>query len=226
MPAHSACTLTGDFGLPLFYEEGGHPALVDTALILAGGESRRFGRPKAMVDVRGKPMVQRVADAVTPLAEELVVSVASGEMAEAMGPLLPEAIFAVDRRFRQGPIEGFIRGFGAAHGERVLVAPCDAPLLRAGLYRLLIDSLGDREASVPKFDVLDPVRAVYRRVAVLRVFASTTEALPSPSSLVDHLDATFVGPDRLRSADPELESFLDVNREEDLAAVIARLRPG
>src|SRR2546428_183276 len=39
---------------------------VDTALILAGGSSTRFRAPKALVEVAGKPMVQRVFEAGPP----------------------------------------------------------------------------------------------------------------------------------------------------------------
>ena len=46
---------------------------VDTALILAGGSSTRFGAPKALVDVAGKPMVQRVFEALSPFADEVIV---------------------------------------------------------------------------------------------------------------------------------------------------------
>src|SRR5438309_1439105 len=49
---------------------------VDTALILAGGSSTRFRAPKALVDVAGKPMVQRVFEAVSPFAGEVIVSIA------------------------------------------------------------------------------------------------------------------------------------------------------
>ena len=197
---------------------------METALILAGGESARFGRPKAFVDVGGKSMVRRVADAIAPLAGEIVVSVATGEMAEALRSVLPGPLLAVDRQHGRGPIEGIARGFEIAHGDRILVAPCDAPLLRTQVYRLLLGALGDHEASVPMFDVFDPVRAVYRKAAVLRVLAAPKTPLPSPSSMVDRLDAVFVGAARLRTVDPRLDSFLDVNRESDLAEVLVRLK--
>lgn len=172
------------------------------------------------------PLVRRVVGALEPLASETIVSVSNRAMREAIRRLLPDVRFAVDRRPGRGPIEGLASGFRKAHGTRVLVAPCDAPLIRGDLYRLLLESLGRHEAAVPKFDVVDPVRAVYGHAAVLRVLASAKDSLPSPSSLVDRLDAVFLGPDQLRTADPELESFIDVNREEDLARVLEKLTSG
>ena len=190
--------------------------------MLAGGESRRFGRPKALVDVGGKPMVRRVVDAIGPLAGELVVSVATSEMVSALQPILPEAAFSIDRRSDRGPIEGFRGGFDVAIGDRVLVAPCDAPLLRPELYRLFLRSLGRHECVVSKFDVFDPLRAIYRRPVVTRILRSD-ESIASPSALVDRLRPRFVDPDRIRAVDPDLSSFLDVNTQGDLDEVLARL---
>lgn len=198
------------------------PLSLDTLLILAGGQSSRFGRPKALVDIAGKPMVRRVFDSVGSLAAEVVVSVADSRMAENLAEALPGAVFAVDRRRAMGPIEGILRGFEMAQGERILVAPCDAPLIRPGLYRLLLDSLGDREAAVPRFDVLDPVRAVYRKAAVMRVL-DRSPSVPSPSALVDRLRTVFVAPDRIRGVDPDLSSFFDVNTRDDLAEALRRV---
>lgn len=197
---------------------------MDTALILAGGASTRLGRPKALEVVAGKTIVERVVEAVAPFASEVVVAVAGAPMAETLRPLIPAAAFVIDRRRGRGPIEGIMRGIEVARGERLLVAPCDAPLLRAGLYHLLLTSLGAHEAAVPKLDVFDPVRAVYRAVALRRIFSEAKTALPSPSSLVDRLDAVFVLEDKLRSVDPRLDSFLDVNDPSDLEEVFARLK--
>ena len=195
---------------------------VDTALVLAGGESKRFGRPKALLDVGGTPMVRRVVDAIGPLAGELVVSVATSEMVSALRPILPEAAFSIDGRSERGPIEGFRRGFDVAQGDRVLVAPCDAPLLQPGLYRLFLRSLGRHECVVSKFDVFDPLRAIYRRRVATRILRSD-ESIASPSALVDRLRCCFVDADRIRAVDPDLASYLDVNTQADLDEVLARL---
>ena len=199
-----------------------HP--VDTALILAGGSSRRLGRPKALEVVAGKTIVERAVEAVTPFAGELIVSIADTPMAETLQHLFPTAAFVIDRRPGKGPIEGIIRGTEVARGERLLVAPCDAPLLRPELYRLLLASLGAHDAAVPKLDVFDPVRAVYRVASVRRLLSGRKSPLPSPSSLVDRLDAVFVLEDQLRTVDPRLDSFLDVNDASDLETALTRLR--
>ena len=175
-----------------------------------------------MLDIGGVPMIRRVADVMVTLAEEILVSVANAEMGAALRSVVPEAAFVVDRRGGQGPIEGFRCGFEGARGDRVLVAPCDAPLLQPALFRLLLDSIGERDTAVPRFDVIDPVRAVYRRKVVLDALASHTD-VPSPSALVDRLDAVFVDPPRLRLVDPDISSFLDINSQEDLEDVVRKI---
>jgi molybdenum cofactor guanylyltransferase len=190
-----------------------------SALILAGGESKRFGRPKALVEIAGRPLLAHVADAIASLADETIVSVADTNMEKPLRSILPRATFAYDMKAGRGPIEGFRRGSLAARGEILLVAPCDAPFLRPELYRLLLDVLGEHDAAVPKLAAIDPVRAVFRRDRLLEVF-STLPDLPSPSALADRLDSVFVRQDRLRTADPDLVSFFDVNTPRDLDQAI------
>src|SRR3989442_11955121 len=128
------------------------PGSVGTALLLAGGSSRCSGGRKALEAVAGTTIVERVVEAVAPFAAELVVSIAEAPMAETLRRLIPTAAFVIDRRRGKGPIEGIIRGIEVARGERLLVAPCDAPLLRPELYRLLLASLGAPASPVPKLD--------------------------------------------------------------------------
>ena len=193
-----------------------------SALILAGGASRRFGSPKALASFRGRAMIEWVAEAVRPVADELLVSVADAAQSEAIHERLPDARFVTDARRDRGPIEGLDRGLRAARGDLVLVAPCDAPLLRTDLYVRFLERIGSHEAAVPRPEAIDPVRAAYRRTAAVRVLDREGLGVPSPSALVDRLDAVFLAEGELRSVDPELVSFLDVNSLEELARVEAR----
>src|SRR2546425_4723747 len=100
---------------------------VDTALILAGGSSTRFRAPKALVDVAGKPMVQRVFEAVSPFAGEAIVSIADSSMADALRRFLSRAEYAVDERRGMCPIEGIRPGVPIAPRVSVLSAPPEVP---------------------------------------------------------------------------------------------------
>jgi len=193
-----------------------------SALILAGGASTRFGRPKASIELAGRPLISHVAHVLEPLADEIIVSVADPQIEGAIRSFLPNVVFARDDRPGSGPIEGFRQGFRAARGEVLLVAPCDAPLLRLQVYQLLLEVLGDYDAAVPKLNAVDPVRAVYRRARVLEVLDADSH-VPSPSALVDRLLARFVGADQIREVDPGLASFLDVNTPEELRQMLQRM---
>jgi molybdopterin-guanine dinucleotide biosynthesis protein A len=169
-------------------------------------------------------MIRRVVEAMAPLAGELLVSVADETAAEAMRSVIPGVTFVSDRRRGIGPVEGLRRGAEVAHGDRLLVAPCDAPLLRTDLFRLLREVLGNHQAAVPRLEVFDPVRAVYRTSAVRGLLAKQEGGPPSPSAVVDRLDAVFVETEQLRSVDPRLDSFFDVNTSGDLDEVVRRMR--
>lgn len=195
-----------------------------TGLILAGGSSRRFGEPKPLARFEGRPMLRWVADALASRCDEILLSIRATDEAWPFQEAVPAARVVRDATGDRGPIEGLERGFAAARGEVVLVAPCDAPLLRPALYGGLLASLGAHEAAVPRHEAMDPVRAVYRREAALR--ALRDPGIVSPSALVDHLDAVFLEGDALRAVDPGLASFMDVNRPEDLEPARRLARPG
>lgn len=160
-------------------------------------------------------MIRRVADVLLQKAEELVVSTTNAKQTRELSEVLPEATFARDRRQDRGPIEGLWRGLEAARGDLVLVAPCDAPFLGTGLYDVLLRVLGNHDAAVPRLEVMDPLRAVYRKEAPLRTLRMDRGGISSPSALVDRLDVRFVDRASLRRVDSRLASFMDVNTLED-----------
>ena len=187
-----------------------------SGLILAGGTSSRFRGTKALALLRGRPLVRWVGDALKPFCGELIVSIGVKDEAGRFREALPEALLIQDQRGDRGPIEGLHRGCAAARGDIVLVAPSDAPLLRPALYEGLLSILRDHDAAAPRIDVLDPVRAVYRRQAVLRILKEEGNRIRSPSGLVDRLDTALLQGAALIHADPTLASFIDVNRRSDL----------
>jgi molybdopterin-guanine dinucleotide biosynthesis protein A len=115
--------------------------------ILAGGDSRRMGRDKALVPVEGAPMAARVAEALRACGAEPVVLVgARQEVCERLG-----IVSLADRWPGAGPLGGIatalldaplgVLGSHATHDRVVVVASCDQPDLTGEALARLVRAL-------------------------------------------------------------------------------------
>ncbi len=195
------------------------PATSTTAaIVLAGGASRRFGTDKTRVAVDGVPMLERVVDVVRPLVDQVVV----------VGPWAPPDVgHLVESEAHQGPLAGMAIGLRTVSAPHALVLAADHPRIRPQLLELLLERAHLGDAVVPTGpDGAQPLVAVYDR----RVLAPVEELLDSGErrlmALLDAIDTVWLRPDDWARVDPGGESFVDVDRPEDLAALERRLGPG
>jgi len=110
-----------------------------TGLILAGGQSSRFGPDKARFRVDGVPMIRHVYAVVAPVSAAVLVSVATSDTRYP----LPRAVrYVVDRRDRGGPLAGLESGLLAAHTPWIVAVACDMPGLTTETLQALLDHRG------------------------------------------------------------------------------------
>ena len=142
-------------------------------IVLCGGESKRMRRPKALLEVGGIPMLTRVCEAVSEVAEIVVVVSARGQGL----PALPSACRRVDDEQEQkGPLSGLstgIRTLGRSCGHTFVVG-CDYPFLTGAYLRALLGHSGEADVTVAASDQPQPLCAWYR-----------TECLVKASDLVE-----------------------------------------
>jgi molybdopterin-guanine dinucleotide biosynthesis protein A len=100
--------------------------------LLVGGESRRFGSPKALAVWRGRSFAERVASSLAAAAPELVL-LGDGPVPEPLAGL-PRIADAPGLR---GPLAGILGALAARPGCALLVAGCDQPLLTPAALRWL-----------------------------------------------------------------------------------------
>jgi len=95
------------------------------AVILAAGESRRMGRPKLLLRIKGKRMIEWVVDSFKSVVDELVVVL--GHDPESLVPTLEElgTRWVVNENYREGMVSSFKKGL-----ERL--KNCDAVFLALG----------------------------------------------------------------------------------------------
>jgi molybdopterin-guanine dinucleotide biosynthesis protein A len=179
-----------------------------SAIVLAGGRSRRMGVDKASVRIGGRRLLDRVLSVVTGLFDDVVV-VGRAEWTDAPGAVR----FAEDDFPGRGPLGGLYTGLGLVAHERALVMGCDMPFITAEALRELVSHDGEADATVARTDGCpQPLLAVYdRRVrpVVGRLFTSDDRSLMNLLSTisVEYVDLADAGaclgvntPEELREA--------------------------
>ncbi|NBC16337.1 MAG: NTP transferase domain-containing protein, partial [Bacteroidetes bacterium] len=134
-----------------------------SGLILAGGQSTRFGMDKARFVIDGAPMIRHVYDVVYPFCSEVLVSVAE---AGAAYPLPGSVRYVTDQRENAGPLAGLEAGLLATSTPWLLVVACDLPFVTPGLLkRLLSHRTPTAKAVVPTTPDgrIHPLCAIYHR---------------------------------------------------------------
>ncbi|MGA9140111.1 MAG: molybdenum cofactor guanylyltransferase [Methanocella sp.] len=194
-----------------------------SGIILAGGRSTRFGGgEKSLKPVNGQPMICHVREAIRPLVDEIVVSVRDEQQRDRVYPYLIDGnnAFAYDELRDIGPLAGVLQSLKAAHGEYVVVVACDMPLVNTRAIELLFEKAQGHDAAVPlgHDGFLEPLHAVYRREPMIRAVEESIRKgerrIAAPLKYLK--DVVYVPVDQIRTVDPELKTFLNVNRAEDL----------
>jgi molybdenum cofactor guanylyltransferase len=130
-----------------------------SAIILAGGQSRRMGRDKALIEFQGKPLIAHVIDALHELTSDVVVIANRSEL---YGPFGARVVADYDPPC--GPLGGIAAGLRAVSHELAVVVACDMPFLNVKLLRWLIDLAEGYDAVVPQTgEEFEPLHAAYRR---------------------------------------------------------------
>ncbi|OPY28241.1 MAG: molybdopterin-guanine dinucleotide biosynthesis protein MobA [Methanocella sp. PtaU1.Bin125] len=194
-----------------------------SGIILAGGRSTRFGGgEKSLRPVNGRPMICHVREAIAPLVDEIIVSVRDEEQRNRVFPYLIDGhnVFVYDELRDIGPLAGVLPSLKAARGEYVVIVACDMPLVNTRVIELLFEKAKGHEAAVPVGNdgFIEPLHAVYRREPMVRaVETAVSKGERRIAAPLKHLrDVVYVTSDEIRIIDPELKTFLNVNRAEDL----------
>lgn len=186
---------------------------VGSAVVLAGGRSRRMGRPKALLPFGGQPLILHVVRRIRSLFPDIVVAAAP----EQELPELPAALVCDEVAYR-GPVGGMCRGLRACKGAGAFVTSCDLPFLNLSLVSHLASRLPGHDVVAPYWKGrLQPLHAVYRRGVLPLLEQQLRRGELRPVSLYDKVRTLEVDEDEVRAFDPEGLSFFNVNTPDDYA---------
>jgi molybdopterin-guanine dinucleotide biosynthesis protein A len=118
-------------------------------ILLAGGQSRRFGSPKAFAVRQNRYFYEWAYQALTSVSEQVII-VTYRELMERF-PSHLEVITDHEQFVGKGPLAGIYTAMKHIEGEQYIVLPCDMPLITAEISMNLLNET-DR-CFIQNFDV-------------------------------------------------------------------------
>jgi len=208
-----------------FLSYGEEKLLCKSAIILAGGESRRFGEDKGTVNLAGKPLINWVVDSVRQMVNEIVVVTCCRERIAKYAELVgPRTKLVVDERESKGPLIGAYTGFNAATSKYALLLPIDTPFVSKQVVSLLFDLAEGRTATIPRWPngQIEPLYAVYRtKAAVEAAKSAIEEGELDMRSMIERMQGVrYVSTLVIEQIDPELKTLFNINTLFDLKKAV------
>lgn len=197
-----------------------------TGVIQAGGRSTRMGgRPKALMELGGRRIIDRVADVVREVADDVLVVTNSPDLYAFLGlPMVPDVFPDA------GSLGGIYSGLLAARGDTAFTVACDMPFLMPEVARLVTARARDADVVAPRIgEQWETLHACYAKACLPAIerrlragqlkivgFFDEVRVLAIPASDV----ARYRAPDVV---------FMNVNTPDELEAartLLSALAPG
>lgn len=190
--------------------------------ILAGGQSKRFGRSKLHVQVDGTPLLQWHHQYHADLQPDACWLSLAPDQSHPMGAACYDRII-VDDQTHQGPLHGIAALLHAAEtGDALIVLPADMPLVKTELLMVLGNSLNlsTEQAGImlkwamgPQAGRIEPFPSAWRAgVAEKLIDKAIAQGKGGPSQIADH---PAIGKTFLHYEEDQVQ-FKNFNKQADL----------
>ena len=189
--------------------------------VLAGGQSRRMGRDKALLPLGDQTLIERVLAAARPLGYPCIIIGDPTTYAHLGLSVHP------DRRPGLGPLGGLHTALSTTAAPVLLLA-CDLPFITPEFLRYLVDRRGPHQAVVPYAATgLQPLCALYEPSCLTAVEAAIQADQLGMRDLLSNLNLDLVREKDWRPYDERGLLFANLNAPEEYErAQAALLKPG
>jgi molybdopterin-guanine dinucleotide biosynthesis protein A len=182
------------------------------ALILAGGENRRFPFHKGLAEISGKRIIEITSFLLRKHFKKIWLSTNNPEIFFYLGlPMIGDII-----NFR-GPMTGIFSALACAGAPELFVTACDMPFISDEVINLVKNSYKGQDAVIPVFrGNIEPLIGVYSN----RIKDQMEETIKSERmairDLLHDINVYYIQEQEVLKVDPEGRSFMNINTKEDL----------
>ena len=183
-----------------------------TGVVLAGGKSSRYGKNKALENMNGSRLIERVVRVMDAIFDRIVIITNTPEEYAFLGlPMYEDVIKGL------GPIGGIYTGLKTITDEAGFFVACDMPFLNAHLIRHMIRMKADYDAVVPKIDwKIEALHALYTRACLPAIQTLIDAKIYQTIQFFNHIRVNYVGEHVIRAFDPQLKTFMNINSPQEM----------
>ncbi|MCK8824455.1 molybdenum cofactor guanylyltransferase [Fuchsiella alkaliacetigena] len=180
-------------------------------IILSGGKSSRMeGANKPLMKLGNKTMIQHLIDKLSILFKDVIVATKQPELYSDYDVQL-----AIDEFEHQGPLSGIHAALKVSEDQYNFIVACDMPLLNLDLVRYMLKQ-PVVDVLVPKIDgKLEPLHTIYSQSCVPKIEKAIAKGKFKIIDFWDQIDVKYIEEEKIRSIDPQLNSFFNVNNRQD-----------
>jgi molybdopterin-guanine dinucleotide biosynthesis protein A len=187
-----------------------------SGIILSGGLNKRMGgKNKALLSLGGRTVLDQVYHAFQGLFDEVLLVTR-----DPLQYLSWDLTIVTDLFPTRSSLTGIHAGLFHASAPHAFITACDSPFLKPELIMTLLEELE------PRWDVIIPVTeqghqplcAIYSRRCIRPIEDQLRNEDPKILNFFPKVKVKEIPEERLRQADPDLVSFVNINTPEDLVA--------
>lgn len=199
------------------------PQSAISAVILAGGENKRFPTLKGFIKIDGIPIIERTLGILRGMFDEVLISTNMPEAyfylgAPMVGDVLPSS----------GPMTGIYSSLLNAKGDSIFVIACDMPFINADIVRLVcneyekISKNANVDAAIPVYDnEPQPLFGVYCKTSMSRLEKGILEGKTALKRFLGEINTHLISASDIKTIDFNGRSFVNINTAEDYKAVVS-----
>ena len=190
-----------------------------TGVLLAGGNSRRMGRNKALMPLVGHRLVDRVLAVLRGIFDDLLMVTNSPDLYADLGVrMVPDLVAG------KGALGGIHSAIHHAATPHCLVVACDMPFLNAAVLRYLVEQRAGYDVVVPSVHGRpQPLHAVYGKACLQPIARRLETDRLHVVGFFPQVRVREVTAEELADFDPEGLSFRNLNTPEEFADAARRL---
>ncbi len=182
-----------------------------TAIILAGGKSRRMGFNKAFLKYGDTTFIGHQIERLSEIFDEIILSANDTDTYTHLGlPIVPDVIPG------KGPLSGICAGLMRSASSHAFVIACDMPFVHEKVIRYLKEQIDGYDVVVPQTSRgLEPMHAFYSRNCIQPMYRCINEGRLRIIDFFSEVKVRIVDEQEFKGLDLSTQSLTNLNTPEE-----------